>query len=405
MNGPLRLAIKYVVYNKLKTAVLVACLLLTALLPITIKLLLNQFNQKILARADSTPVVIGAKGSSLDLALHSLYFQTANPPEMIELQELKRIRQSGLAQAIPIHAKFTARGFPVVGTSIDYFSFRGLNPEQGELFAILGECVVGSQVAAELGLAPGDQLLTDRENILDIAGLYPLKMNVVGILEPSRTADDQAVFIDLKTAWVIQGGGGGGGGGLGHGHQDLSEETDESKLLSRKDNSIVASAAVLPYTEITEANIDSFHFHGELDGFPVTSIIAIPDSTKSEIILEGQYDVGEKTLQFVKPSIVVRDLMNMIFRVKLFFDANTIMITISTLLLMILVIILSLRLRQKEMQTMFKIGCSRGTIAMLQIWEMSLVFLIALILLAFCVWGIWTFSGELVESLLLNAAG
>jgi putative ABC transport system permease protein len=74
---------------------------------------------------------------------------------------------------------------------------------------------------------------------------------------------------------------------------------------------------------------------------------------------------------------VVRDLMDMIFRVKLFFDANAILITFSTLLLMGLVIILSLRLRQKEMQTMFKIGCSRGTIAMLQIWEMTIVFLIA----------------------------
>jgi putative ABC transport system permease protein len=138
-----------------------------------------------------------------------------------------------------------------------------LNPKQGGLFALLGECVVGSQVADELGLAPGDQLLTDRENILDIAGLYPLKMNVVGVLAPSRTADDQAVFIDLKTAWVIQ--------GLGHGHQDLSQETDESKLLSRDEKSIVASAAVLPYTEITESNLDSFHFHGELDEFPLTS--------------------------------------------------------------------------------------------------------------------------------------
>jgi putative ABC transport system permease protein len=123
MNGPFRLAIQYIAYNKLKTVVLVACLLLTALLPITIKLLLNQFNQKILARADSTPVVIGAQGSSLDLALHSLYFQTANPPEMIAMQELQRLRETGLAQAIPIHAKFTARGFSVVGTSIDYFSF------------------------------------------------------------------------------------------------------------------------------------------------------------------------------------------------------------------------------------------------------------------------------------------
>ena len=38
-------------------------------------------------------------------------------------------------------------------------------------------------------------------------------MQVVGVLEPSYTADDGAIFVDLKTAWVIQ--------GLVHGHQDM----------------------------------------------------------------------------------------------------------------------------------------------------------------------------------------
>lgn len=395
MTGPLRLAIKYIAYNKLKSSILVSCILLTALLPIAIKLLLWQFNQKILARADSTPIVIGSKGSSLDLTLHSLYFKTADPPEPITLAEAQRIRNTGLAQAIPIHSRFTARKFPVVGTSIDYFDFRQARLAAGSTFTMLGDCVVGADVALQLKLNPGDPLLSDRENILDIAGLYPLKMRVVGILEKTRTADDQAVFIDLKTAWIIE--------GLGHGHQDLSQETDETKILSRDDEVIVASAAVLPYTEITDANINSFHFHGNNEGFPITSIIAIANDVKSQTILEGQYDVGDRPLQFVRPSVVVRDLMNMVFRVKLFFDANAVMIAVSTILLMILVVLLSLRLREKEMQTMFKIGCSRGTIVMLQFWEMALIFLTALVLLSFFVWAIWSISGEVVESLLLYA--
>ena len=394
MNGPLKLAIKYIAHNKFKSLILISCIFLTALLPIAIKLLLWQFNNKLLDRSDRTPIVIGAKGSSLDLTLNSLYFKTQSP-ETIPFSETKRIQETGLAVAIPLHTKFTSRKFPLVGTSIEYLDFRGLRFASGDAFTTLGDCVIGSAVAASLDLKPGDKILSDRENVLDIAGLYPLKMHITGVLAPSNSADDRAVLVDVKTAWVIQ--------GLGHGHEDLTDETDEGKVLSRTDNSVVASAAVLPFTEISQANLDSFHFHGNTEDFPITSIIAIAHDTKSETILESQYDVGIEGLQFVRPGSVVRELMNMVFRIKLFFDANAILIAISTVLLMLLVVTLSMRLRKREMQTMFKIGCSRGTIIMLQFWEMAIIFFIAFALLAAAVFGIWQISGSIVESLLLSA--
>ncbi len=72
MNGPLSLAWKYVRFHKYKSLILVTCIVLTALLPIAIKMILWQFNEKIVSRADSTPAVIGATGSDLDLTLHAL---------------------------------------------------------------------------------------------------------------------------------------------------------------------------------------------------------------------------------------------------------------------------------------------------------------------------------------------
>jgi putative ABC transport system permease protein len=78
------------------------------------------------------------------------------------------------------------------------------------------------------------------------------------------------------------------------------------------------------------------------------------------------------------------------------------LIALSTVLLMILVVLLSLKLRQQEMQTMFKIGCSKGTIVMLQVWEMLLIFGMAMLLLVLAVWGLWFISGDLVQSLLIR---
>ena len=140
MIGPLRLALKYVAYQRFKTLILIGCIFLTALLPIAIKLLLWQFNEKIMARADSTPIVIGAKGSSLDLTIHALYFKK-QPPETVEFGDWKELGENEHVRAIPIHAKFSARGFPIVGTTLDYFDFRKLNINSGNQFEVLGDCV------------------------------------------------------------------------------------------------------------------------------------------------------------------------------------------------------------------------------------------------------------------------
>jgi putative ABC transport system permease protein len=391
MNGPLKLAWRYIMYYKLKTLIMIGCIFLTACLPIVIGILLNQFNQKIVARADSTPAIIGAKGSDLDLTLHALYFKNRTN-DTIPYWHVQMIRDKGWATPIPVYSRFTARGYPIVGTSLQYFPFRGLKVDNGRMLSTLGDCLLGWQVARELSLSPGGELLSDRESVLDIGGLYPLKMHVCGVLAPSNTPDDWAVFVDLKTAWIID--------GLGHGHQDLANEKDEGKILGRDGDRIVASAAVLPYTEITADNLGSFHFHGEMGDFPISAIIAVASDVKNETILQGHYDTREQSAQFAKPATVVRQLMSMVFQVKKFFDANAILIAVSTVLLLLLVLVLSQKLRQREMETMFKLGCNRGTIAMLQLGELVFIFTIAGVMLVVVVGVVWQYSGDLVQALL-----
>ena len=395
MNGPLKLAWKYILYHKLKSLILIACIVLSALLPIAVKILLWQFNEKLVSRADSTPAVVGAKGSDLDLTLNTLYFKT-DAVDPIPYSEVNRIRESNLAQAIPIHAMFTARDYPVVGTSLEYFDFRALTPRSGSLFATLGECVIGQKVALALDIAPGDHLISDRDNVVNLAGQSPLRLSVVGVLEESFSPDDSAVFVDLKTAWVIQ--------GLGHGHQDVTRMDESSgKILSKSEDKVVANEGVASYLEITPENIESFHFHGNIEEFPVTSIIAISETIKNETLLQGRIDAGSPTIQFAKPGNVIRNLMALVFRVKQVLDANAVLVAVSTALLLALVVLLSLRLRQREMETMFKIGCTRGTIVLLQVAEMGIIFGIALVLLLLAVWGVWLMSGDFVESLLVNS--
>ncbi len=388
MMGSLRLAISYLSHYWGRTLILLLCVFLTLVLPISLAILLNQFSRSIVARANATPTVVGAKGSKMDLALHSIYF-SAPPESTLKYAAVKEVNESGLARAIPIHGRFTAEGYPVVGTALEYFSFRGLSIEQGNGLAILGDCVIGAEVAQRLGLGPGDFMVTDQGSVLDLAGEYSLKLNVVGVLQPSASADDRAVFVDIKTAWVAE--------GLGHGHQDLEGAESEKLLVGEDGGEKVASSAVLPYTEITERNFDSFHFHGDTADFPVSCILVNAPDEDNATLLEGRYQNAEGDVQLIRPPEVIEQLMGLVFQVKRFFDVNAMLVALATLMLLGLVVLLSVRLRDREMQTMFRMGCSRGTMAKIQITELSIVFAVALCLVGAVCFAVSYYAEPIVQ--------
>ncbi len=369
------LAWQYLSFNRIKAATLVACVTLIAALPLSLELLL------------------GAKGSALDLVMNSLYFDD-EMPESISMKAVDQLLASGLADPIPLYIRFQARSFPVVGTTIDYMEFRGLRLAAGRQMALLGECVLGATVAESLGLEPGDSLLSSPETVFDLAGIYPLKMKVAGVLQRSHTPDDLAVFTDLKTTWVIE--------GLVHGHQDVSRVKDESLIMQRTETGVVASPKLFQYNEITANNIDSFHFHGDADEYPLTAVIAVPHDLKSSTILRGRYLQDEAVHQVVLPEKVIDGLLQNIFRIKSVMDAVIVIVAAATVLALVLVFSLSLRLRQRELHTIFKLGCSRTTIASLLGAEILIIGLLAGVLCIVLLFVVDAYSSEVVRSLFIG---
>jgi putative ABC transport system permease protein len=171
-------------------------------------------------------------------------------------------------------------------------------------------------------------------------------------------------------------------------------------VLQKTEKQVIASAGVVDFIEITDSNIQSFHFHGDTAEFPLTSIIAIADSEKNETLLEGRYETGRANLQFTRPPKVIRELMAMVFQVNRFFEANSFLVAVATAMLLGLVVVLSLRLRMREMETMFRLGSSRSTIAWLQIWELAIILFFAAVILAGLIGWIWSISDGVVQALL-----
>lgn len=111
--------------------------------------------------------------------------------------------------AIPIAVGDTYRSLPVVGTTSEYF--RLFHPTvdgpfelaEGELFDADFEVVVGARAAEITGLSIGDRIALTHgsgENA-HLHTEYPFE--VVGILEPTASPHDRALFITLESSWII----------------------------------------------------------------------------------------------------------------------------------------------------------------------------------------------------------
>ncbi|MEE8041727.1 MAG: ABC transporter permease [Pseudomonadales bacterium] len=381
MIRSLYLGWRYIVRHRLKAGILVASITVIFYLPGALSQLVAQSAEGLTARAIATPLMLGARGSPLELTLSSLYFQSRTP-QLLRFGALSEI-DSELARSIPLYVRFKSRQFPIVGTNLEYLDFRGLRIREGRRFAVLGECVVGSSVAEELELAPGRTVVSSPETVFDLAGTYPLEMNVVGVLEPTGTPDDQAIFVDIKTTWIIE--------GLGHGHQDLESAAAASAVLARNEGSITANASLVEFNRITDANRDSFHFHGDLSEYPISAAVAIPHEQKSGVMLEGRLQQHEQ-VQIIRPVDVMNELLATVFTVQRYVIAAIVLVGAATVATTVLVFLLSYRLRREEIDTLTKIGGSRSSIALVVGSEVIFVLLLSS-LLAFVLTELTSFAG------------
>jgi putative ABC transport system permease protein len=392
MTRTLYLVQRYLRANPGKSAVLVGSLSLLLFLPAGLQVLVDRTAARLRARADSTPLLVGAKGSSLDLALRALYFE-GEVPAAIQYRQAARIRESGLAEPIPLHVRFRVGPHPVVGTTLDYFRFRGLTVERGRPFATLGDCVLGADAAELLAVGPGDKVNTSPDNLFDLAGSYPLRMHVTGVLARSFGPDDAAVFVDCKTAWVIE--------GLGHGHRDVSDPAASDDLLQSKGNEFTANPKLRMYQEITSDNIAGFHFHGDIADYPLTAVLAIPPDAKSRALLLGRYLGRDEPCQILEPRTVMNDLIGTVVRVRGYVMAVSLLLGVATLGTVVLVFLLSIRLRRREMETMRKIGCSRRFVGGLIAGEAAVVLVAAALVAALLTILTAGFAESLIRALIV----
>ncbi len=371
MSAALYLAWRYVARHRLQTLLLAGALAMVIALPLCLRVLVQTTELAMRDRAASTPQLIGARGSALDLMLTALYFKR-QPLPPITMKQVQELRATGLGKAIPLDVRFHAQESPIVGSEMDYFGFRGLHLASGQMITRLGDCVLGARVAQLRGLKPGDALFSSQEQVFDIAGVYPLKMRIRGVLVANGTPDDDAIFVDLKTAWLIQ--------GLAHGHDDVAATKDA--VLKTESSNTVANASVRMFNEVTESNLNGFHFHGDQAAYDISAVIVIPNNAKAEALLAGRFLKGSIPVQIIRPSEEFDALMSTLFQLQSLALAVMALTIGAALAIAALVFALSFRLRRLEFATLADVGVSPVALSLTKLFEVLIVGALGLLIAA-----------------------
>ncbi len=352
--GPIYLAFMHARSHGVQSVILTLCLLIATALPLTTSMLMSRYDQSLRDRAERTPLVAGSRGSRFDLVLATTHFRQASvvPTTMGFAMD---VQDQGLGIAIPMHIRHTARGSVVVGTGYEYTTLRSFEYAEGGWPTGLGACVLGSRVAQKEGLAVGESIFSDQEDLYDISKAPAIRLKIVGVLETTDSPDDDVVFVDISTAWLLD--------GIVHGHDEAAAiaQDDPSMVLNRQGADTALSGAVIEYQEVEQGALNAYHLHDDPRSLPLTSVLIIPDDQRAETLLKTEINLS-KLNQVVSPSRVTDELLAYVVRIKSVIDAVSVAFVATNLMLALLILALSYRMRARERQTMTRIGCAQWTI-------------------------------------------
>lgn len=199
----LALAFRYLWARPLAT-VLNLVLLTLGLASITFVLLVTeQVNRSFQRDLAGIDLVVGAKGSPMQLILAGV-FHIDVPPGNIKLADVQELaKHPQIAQVIPLSLGDSFRGFRIVGTTPDYVAHYKLGLEQGRLWSATMETVLGAQAAQGMGLKPGDSFIGGHGLGGGGKSHGDTPYQVAGVLAPCGCVADRLILTSTESVWHV----------------------------------------------------------------------------------------------------------------------------------------------------------------------------------------------------------
>lgn len=198
-----KLSLSYLKRNLL-TTVLNVLLLSFGIATIVILLLFSyQLEENLYKNAEGIDVVVGAKGSPIQLILSGIY-HIDNPTGNIDLDEAKQLMAHPMvARAIPLALGDNYQGYRIVGTTTEYLERYRAELSEGTLWDFEFELVLGADVAEQANLGIGDRIVSSH-GFTEAGHVHDdHELTVVGILNRTGTVIDRLILTGVETMWGI----------------------------------------------------------------------------------------------------------------------------------------------------------------------------------------------------------
>ena len=198
-----KLSIKNILSKPLSSFISLALLTLG----IGIISLLLQLNSLIKNQMDNNlrgiDMVVGAKGSPLQLILSSVY-HVDSPTGNISLKEAEKISNNRMVgSSIKLLYGDNHKGYRIIGTEKKFIDlYKGVFKE-GEEWEKPFEVIVGSKVHKNLNIKIGDKLVSSHGLRETGESHEDQSFEVVGLLEPSNSVIDQLIITSPESVWDI----------------------------------------------------------------------------------------------------------------------------------------------------------------------------------------------------------
>jgi len=200
-----KLSLKNIFNKPLSSTISLALLILG----IGIISLLLQLNTLIKDQMDNNlkgiDMVVGAKGSPLQLILSSVY-HIDSPTGNISLEEAEKISKNRMVgSSIKLLYGDNFKGYRIVGAEKKFIELYNGKIKKGKNLSKPFEVLVGSKVYSKLKIDIGDDLISSHGLRETGESHDDQSFKVVGLLEPSNSVIDQLIITLPQSVWDVHG--------------------------------------------------------------------------------------------------------------------------------------------------------------------------------------------------------
>jgi putative ABC transport system permease protein len=328
-------------------------------------------------------LILAAKGSQLQTTLNTLYhIETSTGVVPYALYEAA-LKDPRVDYAFPFYVGDRYQQYRVIGTSKDYlekaqprrevaYAFR-----EGRNFEKLQEAVLGAMVAEETGLKVGDTFnfthgIGGQDASAEVFVHEDHPVTIVGILEPTGTANDRVIFAELQTTHSVhqayQAPAADAEGPEAHDHHHADEKRVEIKNLD---------AVLVKYKSPASA----LQVAGMIN-YPVPDNPVIARNLQRDPLFPYREGV-----MAVSPAVQVSQLMKIIGNVDWILKVVAYLVIIVAITGILVAIYNTMEERRRDIAIMRSLGASRSKILSIIVLESTFICFMGSILGLFLGWS------------------